>query len=121
MDQLSIQSIVVGGNHEDESTQVSFHSENGTRRNRCHEQKHEITNYVLQENSSLIQAEIAALRSLFKFLDTFSPEGYESLEALAEGVLAKFKELIKKKEYPQALYFLIERRVQKVVKYLAMA
>jgi len=84
------------------------------------EDKHEITNYVRQENSSLIQAEIAALRSLFKFLDTFSPEGYESLEALAEGVLAKFKELIKKKEYPQALYYLIERRVQKVVKYLAM-
>jgi len=28
---------------------------------RCHEQKHEITNYVLQENSSLIQAEIAAI------------------------------------------------------------
>lgn len=84
-------------------------------------ENHEITNYVLQENSSLIQAEISALRSLFKFLDTFPIEGYESLEALAEGVLAKFKELIKKKEYPQALYYLIERRVQKVVKYLAMA
>lgn len=88
---------------------------------RCYEQKHEITNYVLQENSSLIQAEIAAIGSLFKFLDTFSPEGYESLEVLAEEMLVKFKELIKKKEYPQALYYLLERRVQKVVKYLAMA
>ncbi|MCX7788246.1 MAG: hypothetical protein N2442_11185 [Spirochaetes bacterium] len=87
---------------------------------RCYEQKHEITNYVLQENSSLIQAEIAALRSLFKFLDTFSTEEYESLEALSAGVLAKFKELIKKKEYPQALYYLIERRVQKVVRYLSL-
>ncbi len=87
---------------------------------RCYEQKHEITNYVLQENSSLIQAEIAALRSLFKFLDSFSIEGCGSLDELAEAVLSKFKELIKKKEFPQALYYLIERRVQKVVKYLSL-
>ncbi|MFQ3619536.1 MAG: hypothetical protein SNJ78_01190 [Spirochaetales bacterium] len=86
---------------------------------RSYEQKHQITNYVLQENSSLIQAEIAALGSLKKLLDTcVHPEDFESLDDLVKEILAQFKEFITKKNYPLALYYLIERKVQKVVRYI---
>jgi len=83
-------------------------------------EKHDITNYVFQENSSLVQAEIAALHSMFKLVDSFRAENYQTLEALVEDVLSRFKSEIKHKGYPQALYVLLERKVQKVVKYISL-
>jgi len=78
----------------------------------------EISNYVYMENQSLLLNEIAGIKSLIHSLDEMDTGRFVS----AQEMFAEIDRLIHTKTrecaYPEAVYNLVKRRLDKVVAYL---
>jgi hypothetical protein len=84
--------------------------------------KGEITNYVYMENVSLLQHEIACLDDFMTYCETLAkeqPAGLASLEELASYFCRCLAERARKSDYPQAVMQLVEKRMSKIVRYMA--
>lgn len=81
-------------------------------------QEHEITDYVLMENMALLKKELGCVHTLLQDLDAFPLEQYDSLEETAQGVKGFFREETKKHGFPPAVYQLVDRKIEKVARYV---
>lgn len=79
----------------------------------------EITDYVYNENTALLEREIAGVDRLRSLLDGIScDELEEPVEELAARLEARFTEEIRRRQIPEAVRPLIIRRLRKVAGYL---
>jgi hypothetical protein len=80
----------------------------------------QITDYVYNENTALLEREIAGVDRLGSLLEKLSPEELEEpVEELAPRLEARFTEEIRRRQIPEAVRPLIIRRLRKVAGYLA--
>ena len=80
----------------------------------------EITDYVYNENTALLEREIAAVDRLRSLLDQLSCEELEEpVDELAVRLETRFTDEIRRRQIPEAVRPLIIRRLRKVAGYLA--
>lgn len=80
----------------------------------------EITDYVYNENTALLEREIAGVDRLRSLLDQVSCEELEEpVDELAVRLEARFTDEIRRRQIPEAVRPLIIRRLRKVAGYLA--
>jgi hypothetical protein len=86
----------------------------------CQRQKNskEITNYVYLENKSLLLNEIAGIKSLINSLDTWDARKFESKEEMFQEIDRMVHARTRECAFPEAVYSLVKRRLDKVVQYL---
>ncbi len=82
------------------------------------EEKHIITEYVSKENACILKQEIEALKKLLLHMPEMPSPAAQSLEEIQNWILDFFRTEITKRDYPMALWYVIERKAQKVRKYL---
>ncbi|MDC7235276.1 MAG: hypothetical protein PQJ58_18735 [Spirochaetales bacterium] len=78
----------------------------------------EITHYVQQENAALLEREIHCLEKLVPELDKFPKDDFSDKDSFVEGLSVFLKNFVKENQFPQAVFLLAERKLQKVVKYI---
>lgn len=78
----------------------------------------EITHYVQQENEALLAREIHCLEKLVPELEKFPLDDYPDKDSFIEGLSVFLKNFVKVNQFPQAVFLLAERKLQKVVKYI---
>ncbi|MDR1507536.1 MAG: hypothetical protein LBI67_10595 [Treponema sp.] len=79
----------------------------------------DVTNYVYNENESFLAQETAGLRRFLAFMDSISPDVKEP-----EDIAILIGNVIKKKaedyEDPEAIYLIINKKLEKVLRYLRL-
>lgn len=83
------------------------------------EKKKEITHYVLLENSGLLKQEASGIKELVDSLNEIKTEDCTDLMKFSENIDFHLKEKCKSFGYPDVVYLLAKRRLQKVIKYIA--
>jgi hypothetical protein len=78
----------------------------------------EITHYVQLENEGLLEREIHCLEKLVPELEKFPLDDYPDKDSFIEGLSVFLKNFVKVNQFPQAVFLLAERKMQKVVKYI---
>ncbi len=78
----------------------------------------EITDYVYQENKTLLLNEIAALKSLIHSLDELDTGKFASQQEMFREVDRLIHARTRESAFPEAVYSLVKRRLDKVVQYL---
>jgi len=79
---------------------------------------HEITHYVQQENEALLEREIHCLEKMVPELDKFPVDEYKDKDSFIQGLNVFLKSFVEENQFPQAVFLLAERKMQKVVKYI---
>ncbi len=82
------------------------------------EKKHEITNYTKLENDALLTTEVHGIKKLITYLDAFNPNNYAGCDELIVDLEKKFWELIKKSDSPDAVYYIVKRKINKLSRYM---
>ncbi|MBN2510279.1 MAG: hypothetical protein JXB03_08380 [Spirochaetales bacterium] len=80
--------------------------------------KKEITEYVGLENVSLLSAEFAGIRHVLDSIATLDTGHYTDLQDFVDDLKISLKDRIESLGYPQAVYYFVERKVQKVAGYV---
>ena len=78
-------------------------------------QDHEITDYVLKENNSLLKRELADVLLIHKAIMKLSPEDYQSVEEANTAVLDLIYSFT---GMPKLVHTFMEKRVQKVIRFI---
>jgi hypothetical protein len=78
----------------------------------------EITHYVYLENKSLLLEEIAGIKSLINSLDTLDTKKFESKEEMFREIDRMVHIRTRECAFPEAVYNLVKRRLDKVVQFL---
>jgi len=78
----------------------------------------EITHYVQQENEALLSREIHCLEKMVPELEKFPVDKYKDKDAFIQGLSVFLKSFVEENQFPQAVFLLAERKMQKVVKYI---
>jgi hypothetical protein len=78
----------------------------------------EITDYVYLENKTLLLNEIAALKSLIHSLDDLDTGKFVSQQEMFKEVDRLIQARTRESAFPEAVYSLVKRRLDKVVQYL---
>lgn len=78
----------------------------------------EITEYVYQENKTLLLNEIAALKSLIPNLDTLDTGRFASQQEMFREVERLIHVRTRESAFPEAVFSLVKRRLDRVVQYL---
>lgn len=79
----------------------------------------QITDYVYNENTALLEREIAGVDRLRSLLETLAPEELENpVEELAVRLEARMSEEIRRRQIPEAVRPLVIRRLRKVAGFL---
>jgi hypothetical protein len=78
----------------------------------------EITDYVYLENKTLLLNEIAALKSLIHSLDGLDTAKFASQDEMFTEVQRLIQARTRESAFPEAVYSLVKRRLDKVVQYL---
>ena len=81
--------------------------------------EHEITEYVFLENISLLKREILGIEKIKRMLNDSSVE-VETIEDLKELVENYFHDEIKSAGLPNVVFLLVNRKLDKVVKYMSI-
>lgn len=79
---------------------------------------HEISDYVYQENKTLLLNEIAAVKSLVHRLDGLDTGGFATQQQLFDEVDRLIQAKTRESAFPEAVYSLVKRRLDKVAQYL---
>ena len=82
------------------------------------EAKGEITHYVLLENAGLLENELAGVQYLQKQLENVPPDVCGHIDELATYVGDYLKVKCEESDYPDGVYDFIDKRIQKVLKYM---
>jgi hypothetical protein len=77
--------------------------------------RHEITGYVWTENRALLMREVNLLKMVRKSVAGIDPSKYGSIAEARTAVAEELKEFV---DMPAAIPDLIERRIDKIVRYL---
>jgi hypothetical protein len=78
----------------------------------------EISDYVYLENKTLLLNEIAALKSLIHSLDDLDTGRFATQQQMFEEVDRLIHTRTRESAFPEAVYSLVKRRLDKVVQYL---
>jgi len=78
----------------------------------------EITNYVYLGNKGLLLREIAGIKSLVQGLDELDAGKFSSRQEMFREIDRRILEKTREGDYPEAVYSLVKRRLDKIVKYL---
>ena len=78
----------------------------------------EITNYVYLENKSLLIREITGIKSLVHSLDALDTQGFSSSQEMFRAIDLQILARTREGDFPEAVYSLVKRRLEKVIKYL---
>jgi hypothetical protein len=81
-------------------------------------QEESITDYVYKENDALLRREAMAIQGLKSITEDFLPTDYPDPQALAEVFMSKVKAEVDHLQSPQAVVGLVERRVNKALKFI---
>ena len=81
-------------------------------------ESHEITNYVCWENMALLKNELIGLDVVFKDIEKLDPDKYNNIENLISDLKSQFKEHIHNQNIAEAILHLIDRKIEKVAKYI---
>ena len=79
----------------------------------------EITNYVMTENTAVLENEIAGIRHLIEYLDRFEIDDAEDLSDMVERVLGRCRRNIEELHLPGVLCDMLKRKCAKVERYVA--
>lgn len=82
------------------------------------EKRDEITDYVFLENVSLVQSEISGIEHIIQSLDDITIEGFSSFDDFVEYIDANFRKQTQYSGFPEAVYVLVKRKLQKVSHYI---
>ena len=78
-------------------------------------ENHEITNYVMKENNSLLKREHTDILQIHKEIMKMNMEDYQSVEDASTAVISLIYSF---KGIPEAVHIYMEGRVKKVVRYM---
>lgn len=81
--------------------------------------EHEITEYVFLENISLLKKEILGIEKIKLMLKETDGQ-YTSIEDLREKIENYFHDEIKSAGLPNVVFLLVNRKLDKVVKYMSI-
>ncbi len=81
--------------------------------NKKHNEKN-ISHFVYLENITLLKKEILDIDSLEKWLLNIDISKFQTVEELNKYIINEFKEKIKKHNIIEEIYFLIERKFNKI-------
>ena len=79
----------------------------------------EITEYVGLENVSLLQAEFAGIKCIGNSIDEYDISKYAGLDDFVSDFKKELKKKIRNSGYPDAVYLFVERKADKVAKYVS--
>jgi hypothetical protein len=82
------------------------------------EKKHEITNYTKLENDALLTTEVQGIKKLITYLASYNPDTYSHCDDLIADLEKKFWDLIKKSDSPDAVYYIVKRKINKLSRYM---
>lgn len=80
--------------------------------------KHEITEFVRNENCAVLRNELLGLEDFLRTEFSFGERSDISLGELVKEVRAYLRRRLSEREYVPALYELVSRRIDKIVAYL---
>lgn len=78
----------------------------------------EITNYVLLENTTVIQRELKGMKRVVEAMEDIHPETYSNLEELIQDLYGRFQEQLADYQVPETLQELLMRKLVKVKEYV---
>jgi hypothetical protein len=78
----------------------------------------EITDYVYMENKTLLLNEIAAIKSLIHSLDDLDTARFATQQQMFQEVDLLIHAKTRESAFPEAVYSLVKRRLDKVTQYL---
>lgn len=86
----------------------------------CISQKEDciITNYVYMENLANLKNEMLGLDVFSKIINALNPESYDSLDSMIDALKKLFSEKMHEYGIINAIRLLIERKMEKVKKYV---
>ena len=82
------------------------------------EENGEITNYVYLENKGLIKDELLGVQNIVNSAEQLLDHEYQNLDEMVEDLSAKIKMQIEESGHSNAAFLLVERKLQKVKKYM---
>lgn len=80
--------------------------------------KDHITERVFQENAALFKNEILGLQEFSDILEAINPKSYMTLDEMIRELVQQFKEKIKSADLAEAILICINRKMNKVAKYV---
>ena len=78
----------------------------------------DVTNYVLRENTALLENEIGGVAHVLEVVRQAGPEEDESFEELVSRVRSLCRRAIEESHYPDALFGMVDRKLTKVESYI---
>ncbi len=78
----------------------------------------EITNYVFLENMTLFKNLISGIEYMYASLCKMSMEKYNNLGEMIADIDLGFRQKTKDSDFPEAVYTLVKRKLEKVLKYI---
>ena len=82
------------------------------------EKRDEITDYVYLENVSVLKTEILGINSIVESIDDIPVEQFTSLGEFVEYVDTLFRDRTEHASYPEGVYSLVKRKLEKVKRYI---
>ena len=82
------------------------------------DQRREITHYACLENVALVQEEISGIADIVRSMESIDPSKYSSLEELVADLEELCRCRIKESDFPKAVYALVQRKLEKVLRYV---
>jgi hypothetical protein len=82
------------------------------------ERRDEITGYVFLENVSVLKGEIAGIESIIRSMDDLPVERFGNLGDFVEHIGELFRERSRAAGYPDGVYALVKRKLDKVRQYI---
>lgn len=84
------------------------------------EETGEITEYVFRENMNLIKNEISSVEQILSSIDDIAKlsEGSAGFNETAENLKRKIQERLKHKNHGEAVYEIVSRKIDKVLRYV---
>lgn len=77
--------------------------------------RHEITEYVWTENTALLNHELHILQIIHRQIDALSPGDFDSINSVTAVVRTMLDE---REDLPKALYAFLEKKIEKVLRYI---
>jgi len=82
-------------------------------------QNDEITSYVRMENEAFLQREVDAIEKFMRLVDGIDPSIYKGTSDIEAAFLEKSRDFVSRLEDPEAVYVLLERKLEKVRKFIS--
>lgn len=85
------------------------------------QQNKEITNYVLLENTTVLQRELQGIQHVVETMEGISPETYSNLDELIADLRERFRAQLADCQVPDMIVDLLNRKLEKVKEYVQRA